>query len=72
MEGHLIDKNLFAFYLTSENSGGASELTLGYYDTDKFEGEIQWNSVSYQYMYGVSLDDIKFNGKSSGVCQGMS
>lgn len=47
-----------------------SDLTFGYYDKSKFKGEIDWHSVKYEYMFGVQLDDIKFNGQSSGVCQG--
>ena len=25
----------------------------------------------YKYMYGVKLDDVKVNGKSTGVCKGV-
>ena len=39
-----------------------------YYDKEKFKGEMHWNDVNYKYMYGVKLDDIKFNGRSTGVC----
>jgi len=49
-----------------------SDLTFGYYDKSKFKGEIDWHPIDYQYMFGVQLDDIKFNGKSSGVCQSKS
>ena len=45
-----------------------SDLTFGYYDKEKFKGDMHWNDVLYKYMYGVKLDDIKFNGKSTGVC----
>lgn len=30
-----------------------SDLTLGYYDKEKFKGEMHWNDVKYKYMYGV-------------------
>lgn len=63
---------MFAFYLTSkqaEDMGMQSDLTFGYFDKEKFKGDIHWNNVDYKYMYGVKLDDIKFNGKPSGVCK---
>jgi hypothetical protein len=45
-------------------------LTFGYYDKSKFKGEIHWNKVENQYMYGVQFEDLLFNGKSSGICKG--
>lgn len=68
----LLKSNVFAFYLTSkqaENSGLKSDLTFGYYDEAKFKGPINWNPIDYKYMFGVPLNDVKFNGKSSGVCE---
>lgn len=62
---------MFSFYLTSkqaEENGIMSDLTFGYYDKSKFKGEINWAPVDYKYMYGVKLDDVKFNGKSTEVC----
>jgi hypothetical protein len=44
-------------------------MTFGYYDKEKFKGEMHWNDVKFKYMYGVQLDDIKFNGKSTNVCK---
>jgi len=70
MDQKLIDNAVFAFYLTSESSGISSELSFGYIDDSKYTGEIHWAPVKMQYMYGVQLDDIMFNGKSSGICQG--
>lgn len=43
-------------------------MTFGYYDKEKFKGEMNWNDVKYKYMYGVKLDDILFNNKSTDVC----
>jgi len=68
---NLLKNNIFAFYLTSkqaEDRGMKSDLTFGYYDKEKFKGDMHWNAVDYKYMYGVKLDDIRFNGKSTGVC----
>ena len=30
---------------------------------------MHWNPVEYKYMYGVKLDDMKVNGKSTNVCE---
>ena len=38
--------NMFAFYLT--NKGGEdSDLTLGYYDKSKIQGDLHWNDVKF-------------------------
>ena len=71
IDQHLLEANIFAFYLTSKQSeaaGNKSDLTFGYYDKDKFTGEINWNNIEYQYMFGVHFEDILFNGQKSGVC----
>ena len=61
---------MFAFYFTGKDSGIPSDLTLGYYDKEKFTGEINWNPVQYKHMFGVQLDDIKVAGESLGICEG--
>ena len=69
----LLKHNMFAFYLTTkqaENLGVKSDLTFGYYDKEKYKGDIHWNPIQFKYMFGVKLDDVKINGKSTGVCQG--
>jgi len=74
MNQKLLKDNIFAFYLTPKNleekNGFKPDLTFGYYDRAKFEGELHWNPVGYQYMFGVPLDNIEFNGKLSNVCKG--
>jgi phytepsin len=45
-----------------------SDMTFGYYDKAKYEGNIHWNDIKYKYMFGVKMDDIKIGGKSTGVC----
>lgn len=61
-----LSKRLFAFYMASSFEekvlGLKSEMTLGYYDKSKLEGEIQWNPVLFKYMYAVKLDGVKING----------
>jgi len=37
-----------------EKYGGyMSEMTLGYIDNKKFEGDLSWNPVQFKYMYGI-------------------
>lgn len=66
MDQKLLKNNMFAFSFGTGSAG--SDLTLGYYDKEKFTGDIAWNDVLFKYMYGVKLDDLKVNGKSTGVC----
>jgi len=71
MSQQLLKNNMFAFYLTTkqaENMGIQSDLTFGYYDKTKFQGELVWHPVIFKYMFGLKLDDIKINGKSLGFC----
>jgi len=73
MKQSLLQNNVFAFYLTSkanESQGLKSDLTLGYYDRAKFTGNVHWNDIKFKYMFGVELNDILVNGKSTGLCEG--
>ena len=72
IEQKLLNNNMFAFYFTSkqaESQGLKSDMTFGYYDKEKFQGDIHWNPVQFKYMFGVKLDDVKVGGKSMGMCQ---
>jgi hypothetical protein len=68
----LLKQNVFSFYLTSvedeKKYGVKSDLTFGYFDQTKFQGDIHWNDIAFQYMFGVKLDDVKVNGKSLNIC----
>jgi hypothetical protein len=44
-------------------------MSIGYYDREKFEGDINWHPVVRQYMYLVKLDDVKINGKPLNMCK---
>jgi hypothetical protein len=61
---------MFAFYFNDKwNSKIEPDMTLGYYDTAKFKGEMRWHPILFKHMYGIKLDDIKVNGKSTGACK---
>jgi hypothetical protein len=66
MDQKLLKSNIFAFYLTTkseESLGITSDLTFGYYDKNRYKGEIDWHPIQFKYMFGVQLDDVKVNGK---------
>lgn len=67
---------MFAFYLSDFHRTGIdggkgvqSDMTFGYYDKEKFTGEMRWFPVKYKYMFGIQLDDIKVKGKSINPCK---
>ena len=67
---------MFAYYFSDYSktgemgpSGAQSDITFGYYDKEKFEGEMRWYPVTYKSMFAINLDDIKVNGKSTGACK---
>ena len=68
MEQNLLKHKMFSFYLTAADQKHDSELTFGYYDKTKFEGEIAWHDAVYRMMFGVVLDDVLIDGKSMGWC----
>jgi len=68
MGQNLIQHSLFAFYLTNDKNQFDSELTFGYYDRTKFQGEISWFPAIYKMMFGIKLDDIIINGKKMNFC----
>ena len=64
MSQSLLKNNLFAFWV-----GSNPELTLGYYDSTKFKGDIHWIPVELKFQFGLKLDDIKINGKPLNICK---
>jgi hypothetical protein len=53
MGQNLLKNNMFAFYLGAVAEQGESDLTFGYYDKTKFEGDLVWNPVKLKYMFGI-------------------
>jgi hypothetical protein len=43
-------------------------MSIGGWDSSKFIGDLKWYPVVLKNYFNVKLDDIKFNGKSSGIC----
>jgi hypothetical protein len=65
----LLKKNIMTFYY-SLNEDVDGEITLGYIDTSKYVGELKYYKVVDKYYWSIKLDDIKYGGKSLGLCEG--
>lgn len=54
------------YYSLDESVDG--QITLGYVDHSKFSGKINYYPVVDKYYWTIKMDDIKYNGKSLGLC----
>jgi len=57
----------FSFYLTDD---GNSEITFGGYKPDSLASDIVWAPVTIQSYWQVKVEDITFNNKATGLCDG--
>jgi len=57
----------FSFYLTD---GGDSEITFGGYKPESLASDIVWAPVTIQSYWQVKVEDITFNNKATGLCEG--
>jgi hypothetical protein len=67
----LIKQNILAFYFPQDSSK-EGEMTIGYYNSKKFEGDLKYYKIIEQFYYTIQLDDIRYNGKSLGLCDSKS
>jgi cathepsin E len=63
----LIPNNKFAVYLTEDSS---SEITFGGYKPETLASDIIWAPVSHQSYWQVAIDDITFDNRPTGLCDG--
>ena len=63
MEQGQVSSAMFAFYLGDNRDG---ELTFGGYDSDKFEGELEWVPLSETTYWKIDMDGVKMGGYRSG------
>ena len=47
---------------------GDSELTFGFYEKERFEGELLWHPVIDKLFWSLKLNDIRIGNKSLGFC----
>lgn len=63
----ILKNNLITFfYSLNEKTDG--EITFGYIDNTRYYGKISYYPVIEQYYWTIQLDDIKYDGKSLGLC----
>ena len=55
--------------LTSITLSRTSELTLGGWDNDHFEGDLNFHEVSDKYYWLLEADNILVGGKDIGICK---
>jgi hypothetical protein len=57
----------FAVFLTDDSN---SEITFGGYKPDQVASDIVWSKVVRESYWQVGVDDITFNNKETGLCNG--
>merc|ERR1719345_318159 len=57
----------FSFFLTDD---GSSEITFGGYKAESLASDIVWAPVTIQSYWQVKVEDITFNNKPTGLCDG--
>jgi cathepsin D len=63
----LLKNNVITFYYSyNENTDG--QVSLGFIDESKFKGKIYYYDVIDKYYWTIKLNDIRYNGKSLGLC----
>lgn len=65
MDNHLVDENVFAFWLNrnaSEANGG--ELSLGGVDPKHYTGSFTYTPVTRKAYWQFDMDDVVIDGKS--------
>jgi cathepsin D len=68
IDNKLIEKNLFAFYFSFNPKKEQSELTLGFYDKNRFTGSLSWHKVTSANFFVLELQDVRLGNKSLGLC----
>lgn len=69
MREGVVDKNIFAFYMSMNPLDDDSELTFGSYDAERFTGSLKWHPVINKLFWSMSLEDIRIGNQSIGVCK---
>ncbi|CAD8135397.1 unnamed protein product [Paramecium pentaurelia] len=70
MQQKLLDRNVFSFYFSRQEGSRTSELTLGGWNQDHFEGELHFHNVANKYYWLLEANNILVNGKDVGLCKG--
>jgi hypothetical protein len=62
----LIHNVMTFFYSTDSFTDG--QITLGFIDKTKFNGDLKYYKVIDKFYWAIKLDDVLLNGKSLGLC----
>jgi len=66
-----LDQNMFSFFLNRDvHAPTGGELDLGGYNSDLFEGEIQWHDVTIPAYWQLSLESVSYDGENTNTCGG--
>lgn len=65
--GGQLPQSTFAVFLTDD---GSSEITFGGYRPEMLASDIVWADVDRESYWQVGVDDITFNNKETGLCDG--
>jgi len=65
--GGQLPQSTFAFFLTDD---GSSEITFGGYRPEMIASDIVWAHVDRESYWQVGVDDITFDNKDTGLCDG--
>jgi cathepsin D len=66
---NLLRNNIITFfYSLNEDTDG--QISLGFIDESKYKGKIYYYDVIDKYYWTINLTDIRYNGKSLGLCNG--
>lgn len=65
----VIEKNIFAFFLSYNPRKESSEITFGYYDPNRFVPEsLHWHDVTNKVFFALELTDLRVGDVSLGLC----
>jgi hypothetical protein len=69
IDNKLLKSNVMSFYYSVDEDVDG-QITLGYVDNSKYSGSLKYYKVIDEYYWTISLEDIKYDGKSLGLCFG--
>ncbi|XP_041965784.1 gastricsin-like [Alosa sapidissima] len=67
MQQGLLQANMFAFYLSGDQSGG-SEVAFGGVDPNKYQGDIYWTPVTSESYWQIGIEEFQVNNQATDWC----
>jgi hypothetical protein len=68
MREGILESNLFAFYMGMNPINDESELTFGYFDSQRYTGDMNRHPVIDELFWSLNLEDVLIDGVSLGLC----